>query len=142
MAVNNLDAARLDLRVLRSSQGQRITVIEGASVPQVPTGPNRTRIAAMGVGAGLGLAAAYFMLLEFLNRTIRRPAEIQTRFNIVPIAVIPYIESRRERLVRRGFLILTVVAVLIGVPAILWYIDTNVVPLQLVVEKAMDRVGI
>lgn len=141
-AVNNLDTARLDLRVLRSSQGQRIDVIEGASVPQVPTGPNRTRIAAMGVGAGLGLAAAYFMLLEFLNRTIRRPAEIQSRFNIVPIAVIPYIESRRERLIRRSLLVLTVIAVLIGVPAILWYIDTNVVPLQIIMQKAMDRVGI
>ncbi len=140
-AVNNLDAARLDLRVLRSSQGQRITVIEGANVPQDPTGPNRPRIAAMGVGTGLGLAAAYFVLLELLNRYIRRPGEIQSRFNIVPIAVIPYIESRRERVIRRSALIFAVVAVLIGVPAILWYIDTNYLPLELIVQRLISQLG-
>jgi len=141
-AQDKLDTARLDIRVLRSNQSQRITVIEGASVPQVPTGPNRMRIAAMGIAAGFGLAAAYFALLEFLNRTIRRPDEIQTRFNIVPIAAIPYIESKRDRLKRRALLILAVLSVLICVPAALWYIDTNVMPLELIVTKVLEKIGL
>jgi uncharacterized protein involved in exopolysaccharide biosynthesis len=139
LAVENLDQARLDVRINRARQGERIEVIESADVPQLPTGPNRAKIAAMGIGAGLGLAGGFFMLLEFLNRSIRRPAEIQSRFNIVPIAVIPYIESRRERLLRRSALIVAVLAVLIVVPAILWYIDTNHVPLELIAERIMDK---
>jgi len=62
--VNNLDAANLEIRVIRRNQGQRITVIEGASVPQTPTGPDRTKIGAMGVGSGIGLAGAYFVRLR------------------------------------------------------------------------------
>lgn len=139
LAVENLDQARLDVRIIRARQGERIEVIESANVPQLPTGPNRAKIAAMGIGAGLGLAGGFFMLLEFLNRSIRRPAEIQSRFNIVPIAVIPYIESRRERLLRRSALIVAVLAVLIVVPAILWYIDTNHLPLELIAERIMDK---
>lgn len=140
-ALNNLDAANLEIRVIRQNRGQRITVIEGASVPQTPTGPDRTKIAAMGVGSGIGLAGAYFVLLEFLNRNIRRPSEIQSRFNIVPIAVIPYIESKRERMFRRSLLILAVLAVLIIVPAALWYIDTYYLPLDLIATKVLDKVG-
>ncbi len=141
-AVNSLDAARFESRIEQTRQGQRITVIEGAAVPQVPTGPNRTKIAATGIGAGLGLAAGFFLLLEFLNRSIRRPAEIQSRFNIVPIAVIPYIESRRERMLRRGLLLTAVLAVLVGVPAILWYIDTNILPLELIADKIIEKIGL
>lgn len=138
-AVENLDEARLEVRIIRARQGERIDVVESADVPQLPTGPNRTKIAAMGIGAGLGLAGGFFLLLEMLNRSIRRPAEIQSRFNIVPIAVIPYIESRKERIVRRTALITAVLAVLIVVPAVLWYIDTNYLPLELIVERVVDK---
>jgi len=141
-AVNNLDAANLEIRVIRRNQGQRITVIEGASVPQTPTGPDRTKIGALGVGAGIGLAGAYFMLLEFLNRNIRRPSEIQNRFNIVPIAVIPYIESKQERVFRRSLLFIAFLAVLIIVPAILWAIDTYYLPLDLIATQILDKIGL
>ena len=141
-AVGNLNSARMSERVEATAQGQRITVIENASVPQIPSGPNRLAIAALGIFAGVGLAVGYFALLEFLNRDIRRPAELAERFNVMPIATIPYMESRAARLLRRSALVTATLAVLIGVPIALWYIDTTYLPLELIVQRGLVKLGL
>ena len=73
---------------------------------------------------------------------IRRPAEILERFEIEPIATIPYMESRGERVWRRTGMVLTTLAVMIGVPAGLWYVDTYYLPLELIVQKGLDQLGL
>ena len=142
-AVRNLNEARMSERIETTAQGQRITVIENANVPQVPAGPNRLKIAIAGVAAGVGLAGLYFAVLEFLNRSvIRTPRELTNRFNITPIATIPYMESRRRRLVRRGGIVAAMLLVLLGVPAALWFIDTNFMPLELFVQRGLAKLGL
>lgn len=141
-AVANLNQARVNERIEVSAQGERVTVIENANVPQEPSGPKRFKLIAMGILAGGGLAAGFFVLLELLNRAIRRPAELQAKFGIIPLAVVPYMESRRERLIRRGALISAFMAVLIGVPAALWYIDTQYMPLDVLASKVFTRLGL
>ena len=141
-AVANLNQAQLGERIEATSQGERIAVLEGASVPNEPTGPNRPKIVALGVGAGLALAGGFFVLLEMLNRTIRRPFEIESRFGVTPIATIPYMESRARRWLRRSGLVTALLVVVAGVPALLWWVDTNYMPLQLVVEKILDRMNL
>ncbi|MGD9295007.1 MAG: chain length-determining protein [Roseobacter sp.] len=141
-AVANLGQARVNERIEVTAQGQRVSVIENASVPQEPSGPKRFRLIAMGILAGGGLAVGFFFLLELLNRAIRRPFELQSKFGIIPLAVIPYMESPRERMIRRGVLVGGFVAVLIGVPAALWYIDTQYMPLDILANRVFDRLGL
>lgn len=141
-AVSNLNQAQMSERIETTARGQRVTVIENAAVPRVPSGPDRGKIAVLGAGLGFGLAGGYFMLLELLNRTVRRPAELTNRFQITPITTIPYMESRAQVLLRRLGLATATLAVLIGVPAALWYIDTNYMPIELIVEKGLGRLGL
>jgi polysaccharide chain length determinant protein (PEP-CTERM system associated) len=141
-AVSNLNAARMSERMEATAQGQRINVIENASVPQVPSGPDRLRIAGIGIFVGIALAVGYFTLLEVLNRSIRRPAELVERFEISPLVTIPYMESRWERLLRRTGLVAATFAVLIGVPVALWYADTYYLPLELIVQKGLAKFGL
>ncbi|MBE0414347.1 chain length-determining protein [Yoonia sp.] len=141
-ALNNLNQARMSERIESTAQGQRISVIEYANVPQAAAGPNRPRIAILGLAVGLVAAAGYFMLLEILNRTVRRPAELTGRFNIIPLATIPYMESRGHRFARRTGMIVAMLAVMTGVPLGLWYIDTYYQPLELLVQKVLDRVSL
>ncbi len=141
-AVRNLNRARVTERIEVSAQGQRITAIESASVPQTPSGPKRFQLIAIGVAAGTVLAVGFFLLLEFLNRSIRRPFELQSKFGIIPLAIVPYMESRRERIARRTALVGAFVAVLVGVPAILWYIDTSYMSLDILANRVFERLGL
>jgi polysaccharide chain length determinant protein (PEP-CTERM system associated) len=141
-ALNNLNAAQVSERIENTAQGQRITVVENASVPQDPTGPNRPLVASAGGALGLGLAATYFLLLELLNRSIRRPEEMVQKFNVTPITVVPYMESRFHRMARRGLRVAAVLIIAIAVPLGLWYVDTNYLPLDLVVQRGLERLGL
>ncbi len=51
-------------------------------------------------------------------------------------------EDRRERLIRRAALICAFIAVLIGVPAVLWYVDTQYMPLEVLANKVFSRLGL
>lgn len=140
--VNNLNQARMSERIETTAQGQRISVIENANVPTQPAGPNRTKIIAMGLGAGSALAAAWFVLLEILNRSVRRPGELVARFSVTPLAIIPYMESRGEKLRRRAGLVAATVTVMVAVPLGLWYVDTHYLPLDVLVQKGLTRLGL
>lgn len=141
-AVSNLNSARMGERIEATAQGQRINVIENASVPQIPSGPDRLLIAAVGIFAGIGLAVGYFVLLEVLNRSIRRPAELIERFDIKPIATIPYMESRTTKFIRRSALLSATLAVLVCVPLALWYVDTYYLPLEVIVQRSLAKLGL
>ncbi len=141
-AVASLDQARTVERVETSSQGQRITIIESASVPNLPSGPNRKKIAAAGVGLGLALAGGFFALMELLNNTVRRPAELRSRFQITPLAVIPHIEEQRERRRRQGLLLAAILAVAIFIPLGLWAVHTQYMPLDILAQKIVNRLGL
>ncbi|MFC3631459.1 GumC family protein [Paracoccus angustae] len=141
-AVASLDQARQVERVETSAQGQRITVIEAASVPGQPSGPNRKKIAAAGIGLGLGLAGGFFALMELLNNTIRRPAELRSRFQITPLAVIPHIEGRTERRRRQAIRLAAILAVVIVIPLGLWAIHTQYMPLDILAQKIVTRLGL
>ncbi|MEM7642013.1 MAG: lipopolysaccharide biosynthesis [Pseudomonadota bacterium] len=141
-AVSRASQASVGERIELTARGQRITLVESASVPTSPASPNRPLIAAAGVGAGLGLALALFLALEVLNGSVRRPVDIQNGLGIVPLATIPYIESSRRRLLRRSGQVAAMLVALIGVPAALWAVDTFYLPLDLLAQRLLDRVGL
>lgn len=138
-AVGRLSQARMSSRVETSGSGERITILEAASVPTEPSSPNRPAIVSMGIAAGLGLAAALFLLLEFVNQSIRRPADILRGLEITPLATIPQIETLAHRRWRRINQVAMLLIVVIGVPAVLWAVDTYYMPLDLLFEKIRNR---
>jgi uncharacterized protein involved in exopolysaccharide biosynthesis len=140
-AVQRLAEASTGERIELTSRGQRITLIEPASVPTSPYSPNRRLIVAAGAALGLGLSGALFLILELLHRAVRRPMEITRGLGIQPLVTIPYIESRSRRLARRLAQLATVLLVLAGVPAGLWAIDTYYLPLDLLASQILDRLS-
>lgn len=141
-AVADLSQARTVERIEASSQGQRITVLEAASVPNQPSGPNRKKIAAMGFGLGLGLAGGFFVLMEILNNAVRRPGELRSRFQITPLAVIPYIETRQERRHRRTVTLALIASVMVLIPLGLVALHTQYMPLDVLAQKVVTRLGL
>ena len=141
-AADNLQQAQIDLRITETNRGERITLVEAASVPRNPASPNRKLIAVMGGMVGLGLAAGLFALLEILNRTVRRPVEIERALGITPLATLPYIETGQERFWRNMRWGAALVLVIGGLPITLWGLDTYYMPLEQLADAVLRRIGL
>jgi hypothetical protein len=124
------------------SKGQRISVIEQAVAPREPTSPNRPLIAAGGVGSGLALGSGFIVLLEVLNRAIRRPQELTSKLGITAFGTLPLMRTPQQRTRRRAVIALAFAAVLLAIPAGLWAVDQYYRPLDLLLDQMLDRLGV
>jgi uncharacterized protein involved in exopolysaccharide biosynthesis len=141
-AVADRAAAQTGEQIEVNKKGARFTVIEQAVEPSSPTSPNRKLIAGGGVFAGSALAGLFFVLAELLNRVIRRPVDLTRSLGVQPLATIPYIEEESVRRRRRAFKTIFVVGILIAIPVGLWALHTFYLPLETLIEKVLDRVGL
>lgn len=141
-ATADFAAARTGDQIEAQSRGQRISVIEQAVEPGSPTSPDRPKIAAASIGAGLFLGIAFVALLEFMNSAIRRPAEISTKLGITPFATIPLIRTKYQRSLRRMVILGTLLVIAAGIPLTLYFLHVNYLPMDLMIERALDKTGI
>lgn len=141
-AVDRLSRASTGERIEVTAQGQRISVIEPPIAPSSPTKPNRILIAGagsfLGIFAGLGL----IVLMELLNRTIRRPQDLVNRLGVTPLVSIPYVPTTGETVRYRLFRLTRALVILIGIPAAVYAVHVYYQPLDLLAERIMDRIGV
>jgi len=138
-ALDRLAAAVTGERIESLAKGERITVIEQAVPPDEPSAPNRRLIAAAGTALGFGGALFLVVALELLNRAVRRPMELTNGLGITPLATIPYISTTAEKLRRRLALLIVLIVVLIAIPAGLYVFHYQVMPLDFVIDRIVDR---
>lgn len=141
-AVVRLNAAATGESIEVRQQGERFEVIEQANVPEEPVSPNRLLIAAGGFAGGLGLGFALVVLLELLNRSVRRPSELVSALGIQPFGTVPYIATQGEVLRSRLKTALAILVIGVGVPAALYVIHYQVMPIDLILSKVIERFGL
>jgi uncharacterized protein involved in exopolysaccharide biosynthesis len=141
-AVKNKAQAETGDLIETLSKGQRFSIIEQAVAPRTPARPNRVAIAAAGIGGGIVLGAVLVMLLELLNRSIRRPAELTRKLGITPFATLPYVRTRAETTRRRALTALALVVVLVGIPVGLWAMNRYYLPVDMVIERGLKKLGL
>lgn len=141
-ATARLATAATGERIELLSRGQRVTVVEQPSVPTEPTKPNRMKLAAAGVGAGLLAGAALIALLEMLNTTARRPVDLINGLGITPLATVPYLRTRRENFRRRAGIITVTLLIGLAIPAAIYALHTYYQPLDLIADRIMNKLGV
>jgi hypothetical protein len=123
------------------ADGERFSLLEAAAQPTKPISPKRKLIVAMGGLGGLGLGLALVVLLELLNKTVRRPADVTKLLQNPPLGAIPVIVTRgdiRAARIRFGVAVLASAAVIpISLVAIHYYL----MPLNILLEKAAWGLG-
>ncbi len=141
-AIDRQAKAATGVTIERQQMGQSIKVIEQATTPTEPTSPNRPLIAMGGSGLGVVAAAGVIVLLEVLNSSIRRPMQLTNSLGITPLATIPFIQTRGQVTRRRLILLLIFTIIAFGVPAILYLIHVSYLPLDLIWDRFLDRLGL
>jgi uncharacterized protein involved in exopolysaccharide biosynthesis len=141
-AVERRNEAQMNLQLELDTKGQRLTLIEKASLPSQPSSPNRPLIGAAGIAFGLVMAAGLFCILEFLNRSIRRPIELTNALGITPLTTIPHMEDELQKLSRRNRLVARFLIIVIGMPAVLWAVDSLYLPLDVIAGRALGSLGL
>ncbi|MGV6849932.1 MAG: GumC family protein [Marinibacterium sp.] len=139
---NRLAVARTGDRIETRSRGQRITVVEQPVVPSAPTKPNRKMIAGGGMAFGILAGIALVVLLELLNSSARRPEDIVGKLGVTPLTTIPYIQTTGQRIRQRAFSLLGVLLILVGIPAAIYLVHTFYLPLDLLAERVMNKLGV
>lgn len=129
-------------QVVADGRGVKLSIIEQAVIPSAPERPNRVLVAGGGIGAGFFLGLAFIALLEFFNKGIRRPVDLTNKLGITPFATLPYYRTVQEIRRRRTIILGTFAAMVIGIPALLWGFDAYILPLDQILERISNRLGI
>ena len=142
VAEDRLSKAQVGDRIEARSRGQRLSVIEQPAVPSEPTKPKRLKIAGAGAVAGIFAGIGLIFLLELLNTTARRPEDLINRLGVTPLTTIPYIETRRERHRRWALKLLMILVIILGIPAAVYAVHIHYMPLDLLADKVMNKIGV
>jgi uncharacterized protein involved in exopolysaccharide biosynthesis len=141
-ASDRLAQASTGERIEVLSRGERIAIIEQPAIPSRPTKPNRILIAGGGTFLGILLGLGLVVLLEFSNRAPKRPEDIIKKLDIWPLAALPYTRTRTEMFIQRGRKIVIIMVILIGGPIAVWAVHEYYLPLDLLADRAMDKLGV
>jgi polysaccharide chain length determinant protein (PEP-CTERM system associated) len=142
VSVDRLSKAATGERIELLSKGERITLIDAAVVPSKPDKPNRVLIAGGGVFGGMGLGIAAIILMELLNRSVRRPKDLVRAFGITPLATIPYVRTPRETILRRTAFASMLMVAIVGIPAAIYAVHVFYQPLDLILSRFATQFGI
>jgi succinoglycan biosynthesis transport protein ExoP len=129
-AVSSLSAARMGDRIVVTDRGQRITIIERAVPPAFRAEPNRKRIAIASFGGGVILSGALLVLLELLNRTVRRPSELTRVLGVPPFGTVAFLPGGKRRNRWSANRVVTVALLAINIPILALVLHIFVAPID------------
>lgn len=108
-------------------QGERFTMIDPPSLPLKPDFPNRMKMCAAGIGAGLALGILVVSLLEFFDDRLHSDKDIRKLLPAAVLSEVPEVLSSIEELhnrrkVIRGWAMAVTVSVVILAGAAISYL--------------------
>jgi polysaccharide chain length determinant protein (PEP-CTERM system associated) len=95
-------------------KGETFRVIEAATLPDRPAGPNRIRLLLVGIALALGAAGVAVILAEQVDTSYRRAEEVRATAGVPVLSTIPRIVTEADRLGALRHRRLAVVAVTAG----------------------------
>jgi polysaccharide chain length determinant protein (PEP-CTERM system associated) len=86
----NKSKSDLALKMEQQSQGERMFMLNPASLPDSPSFPNRLIFAGGGLGAGLALGFGLALWLELRDKSIRNEADVEAALELPTLVAIPW----------------------------------------------------
>jgi uncharacterized protein involved in exopolysaccharide biosynthesis len=125
----------------QQSKGETFSVIEAPQLPDLPVKPNRKLLLLVGTVLSCLLAGGAMVALEMLDPRVYEPRRLQLVFGEVPLATVPYISTRRERVNHRLRIGGATLGVLGIIAIVLVIVHTTVMPLDVLVAAFLNRIN-
>jgi uncharacterized protein involved in exopolysaccharide biosynthesis len=93
---NDLLKAQNSARMAGEQRGERLSLVEPASLPDHPHWPNRPLLIAAGAAAGAALGLLLILIIEFLKRPLRSPLQIEG-LGAPVLGIVPVIDRGTRR---------------------------------------------
>jgi hypothetical protein len=137
-AITRLAEASTGKQIEIRLKGERLSLIESAIPPTKPISPNRLMLSIGTIAAALVLGFGSIVLMELLNKSVRRPVELVQKLDIRPLITIPYITTSGELQRQRLTSVFTVVAIGGLIPVLfLLFFHSYVTPVDVLVNRAL-----
>lgn len=135
----NQQNAKVNQKLESENKSERFTMLEPPELPEKPIKPSRQKIVlggfAGGIMAGLGVA----MLLEMLHARVRGVDELYSVTQIRPLAIVPYISNKSEKMRKRRLIKYLFVSGIVTIIIILIITHLFIMPLDVLINKIMMR---
>jgi protein tyrosine kinase modulator len=122
--LENYEDSKVAANLERRQIGEQFRILDPARIPERPFTPNRLLISFGGLAAGLVLGVLLAGWLEFKDRSLRTPEDVDLCFTVPVLAVLPSISTQAEMQRARRFRIVSwafaASVVVIGAGALLW----------------------
>lgn len=127
---NRLQSAQEALGMEEQRMGERFTVAETAQVPEKPTKPNRPILLVLGFIFSLGLGGLVGIVAEHLDHSVHSTVELMELTGKPALGVVPYLDSPRERRIRKSQHRIGVLVGVVLVLGVLVIVHTLYMPLD------------
>ena len=87
---------KLETGTPNAQTSDNFVVVSAAIANSTPISPNKKQNAAFAFAAGLLLALAIILLLEYLDPSIRGDIELEERTGLAPLSLVPFAARRRK----------------------------------------------
>jgi uncharacterized protein involved in exopolysaccharide biosynthesis len=92
----NLLKAQNSSRMASEQRAERLSLVEPANLPDHPFSPNRLMLIGAGAAGGLMLGLLLALGLEFINRPVRSPRQLE-QLGLPVIGIVPLIRTKQQR---------------------------------------------
>jgi capsular polysaccharide biosynthesis protein len=92
----NLLKAQNSSRMASEQRAERLSLVEPANLPDRPYSPNRLLLIGAGAAGGLVLGLLLALGLEFINRPVRSPRQLE-QLGLPVIGIVPLIKTKQQR---------------------------------------------
>jgi len=114
----------ISVNMEKKQKGEQFRVLDMARVPKKPSEPDMRKLFIMVLGAGIGVGSGIIFLLEYFNRSFRKPEELEAFLELPVLCTVPHlykpgeIRMKKINMVTSAIMVLVMTGLLAGFAAL------------------------
>jgi succinoglycan biosynthesis transport protein ExoP len=132
--------AQISQELEKDRKGERFSLIDPPQVPERPSSPNRPIILLLGVVLSMAGGATSAAVLESVDHSVRSPSALVELLEVPLLAVIPYMQTREEKVRKRWIRRMSAVALIAALVAALLLVHFLWLPLDVLWFKKLRKI--